>query len=80
VAGIDFYTGDKFPKWKGNLLVTSLAHQKFIRLEIGGRAVKRQEIVFQRAGRLRDVRCFDDGYVYLIFDQPEKIARLVPAG
>jgi glucose/arabinose dehydrogenase len=29
-------------------------------------------------GRIRDVRCFDDGFLYVIYDQ-DKIVRLVPA-
>jgi len=78
VCGIDFYSGDQFPQWQDNLLVTSLAHQKFIRLEIDGDQVKEQEIVFEKKGRIRDVEVTADGEVYVVFDQPGKIIRLKP--
>ena len=39
VSSIDFYVGDAFPKWKGNLLVGSLAAQELRRLEIEGTSV-----------------------------------------
>jgi glucose/arabinose dehydrogenase len=42
--------------------------------------VAHQEMLLQGQGRIRDVRCFDDGFVYVIYDQPGKIVRLVPAG
>lgn len=81
VAGIDFYFGDGFPAWNGNLFVTGLAHRKVIRLEIDDQnRVTHQEILLENSGRLRDVRSFGDGYVYLVYDDPGKVVRLVPAG
>lgn len=80
VAGMDFYFGDKFPEWNGNLFVTGLAHQKAIRLEIDGQnKVTHQEMILEGSGRLRDVRSFDDGFLYLVYDNPGKVVRLVPA-
>lgn len=80
VAGMDFYFGDTFPNWDGSLFVTGLAHRKAIRLEIDdNNRVTHQEILLENTGRLRDVRCFDDGYVYLVYDDPGKVIRLVPA-
>ncbi len=80
VAGMDFYFGDRFPAWNGNLFVTGLAHQKAIRLEIdSNNQVTHQEILLEKSGRLRDVRSFDDGYLYLIYDDPGKVVRLVPS-
>lgn len=80
VCGMDFYTGDAFPKWKGNLFVTALAHEKLVRLELDGQKVARQEILLKGTGRIRDVRCFDDGCLYVIYDEPGRIVRLTPAG
>ena len=79
VCGMDFYSGDKFPAWKGNLFVSALALQKVIRVAISGGKVTQQEDLLERTGRIRDVRCFDDGFVYVIYDEPGKIVRLVPA-
>jgi glucose/arabinose dehydrogenase len=78
VCGIDFYTGDKFPGWKGNLFAGALAHQKLTRVVIEGEKVTHQEIMLEGLGRMRDVRCFDDGFLYIVLDQG-RIIRLVPA-
>lgn len=81
ICGIDFYTGDKFPAWRNNLFVSALAHQKLLRLEIDEKTdrVTHQEALLERSGRIRDVRCFDDGFVYVVYDQPGKVIRLVPS-
>ena len=41
--------------------------------------ITKQEIVLQDTGRIRDVRSFDDGYLYVVYDKPGKVVRLVPA-
>ncbi len=79
VTGIDFYTGDKFPEWKGNLFAAALAHQKLVRMEIDGRKVTHQEILLERSGRMRDVRVLKDGLIYIVYDQPGRIVRIAPA-
>ena len=81
VAGIDFYFGDKFPEWNGNLFVTGLSHKKVIRVEINEQnEATHQEILLEKSGRLRDVRSFDDGFLYLVYDDPGKVVKLLPAG
>jgi glucose/arabinose dehydrogenase len=79
VSSVDFYMGDAFPKWKGNLLVGSLAAQELRRLEIDGTTVTKQEVLFKDVGRIRDVVVGPDGFVYLAMYGPDRIARLVPA-
>ena len=79
VSSIDFYVGDAFPKWSGNLLVGSLAAQELRRLEIEGARVTREEVLFKGVGRIRDVVVGPDGFVYLAMHGPDRIARLVPA-
>lgn len=78
VCGIDFYTGDQFPEWEGDLLVTSLAHQKFIRLALKKNKVWTEEILFAGKGRLRDVYVSPQGEVYVVFDKPGQVVKLVP--
>ncbi len=78
VCGMEFYTGKGFPKWEGNLFVAALAHAKVFRLRLDGEKVAHQEELLGGSGRVRDVRCFDDGFLYVIYDQG-KIVRLVPA-
>ena len=79
VCGMDFYTGDKFPNWKGNLFAATLAHQKLVRIVIDGEKVTEQEILLEKTGRMRDVACFDDGYIYILYENPGRVVRLVPA-
>lgn len=78
-CGMDFYNGDKFPQWKGNLFISALALQKVHRVTINGQKVAGEELLLERTGRIRDIRCFADGFVYVIYDEPGKIVRLVPA-
>ena len=79
VSSVAFYAGDKFPQWKGNILLGSLAFQELRRLELTGEKVTHQEVLFKDVGRLRDMVVGPDGYVYIAFNQPDRIARLVPA-
>lgn len=78
VCGIDFYEGDKFPRWRHNLLVTALAQEELRRVVIDGERVTHQEVLLKSIGRLRDVASGPDGYIYLAVNQPDRIVRLVP--
>lgn len=80
-SGMAFYTGDKFPKWRGNLFVGALKAQLLVRLELDGEKVVREERLLQGAlGRIRDVRVGPDGFIYLLTDESRAVlARLEPA-
>ena len=80
VCGLDFYTGDKFPKWKNDLLVGALAQQEIRRVRIEGKKVVSQEIIFKNVGRVRDVAMGPDGLIYVILNGPDRLVRLMPAG
>ena len=77
-CGLAVYHGTRFPKWEGNLFAGALAHQKIVRIKLEGEKVVEQEILLEKTGRVRDVLCFDDGYLYVLYEQPGRIARLVP--
>jgi glucose/arabinose dehydrogenase len=79
VCAIRFYTGDRFPGWKNDLLVTALAHQELRRLVIEGNKVVHQEVLFQGLGRVRNVAVGPDGHLYVVLNQPGRIVRVVPA-
>jgi glucose/arabinose dehydrogenase/mono/diheme cytochrome c family protein len=84
-AGITFYTGNKFPAWKGNMFVTGMVGQKLIRMEISGRQIVSQETVIADSGRVRDVKVGPDGFLYVLLQNMNgdakggSIIRLVPA-
>jgi glucose/arabinose dehydrogenase len=77
-SGLALYLGDKFPRWRGNLFAGGLASEKLVRMELSGAAVIEQEVVLKDTGRIRDVRAFDDGFLYIVYDEPGKVVRLVP--
>ncbi len=78
VCGLDFYTGDKFPKWKNDLLVGALAQQEVRRLRIVDNKVVSQEIILKNIGRVRDVAMGPDGLIYAILNAPDRLVRMVP--
>jgi glucose/arabinose dehydrogenase len=80
-SGMAFYTGNKFPKWRGSLFVGALKDQLLVRLQLDGENVVKEERLLTGAlGRIRDVRSGPDGYLYLLTDaSPGVIARLEPA-
>lgn len=79
-SGMAFYAGDKFPNWRGNLLVGALRDEMLVRLELDGEKVTREErLVKDAIGRIRDVRVGPDGYIYLLTDARNGVlARLEP--
>ena len=83
-SGLMIYTGDKFPAWRGNIFVGGLGGEQLSRLTVDGQTVLNEETLFQRMGRIRDVRQGSDGYIYLAIDDqrggPAGIVRLEPAG
>ena len=78
-SGLELYRGDKFPRWRGNLFAGGLVSQKLVRMELNGTEVTKQEVLLEGSGRIRDVRTFADGLLYLVYDDPGRIVRLVPA-
>jgi len=79
-SGMAFYDGDRFPNWRGNLLVGALRDEMLVRLELDGEKVTKEERLIRDAiGRIRDVRVGPDGYVYLLTDDRNGVlARLEP--
>ncbi len=80
-SGMAFYTGDKFPAWRGSVLVGALAGKLVSRLETDGNRVTGEERMLQQLGeRIRDVRQGPDGLVYLVTDSRNgRILRVKPA-
>jgi len=80
-SGMAFYTGDRFPQWKGNLFIGSLKFRLLVRLELDGdKVVKEERLLKDELGRIRDVRNGPDGYLYLLTDARNgQLVRLEPA-
>ena len=84
ISGLMFYTGDKFPNWKGNAFVGGMSadYKQLVRVSINGETVINREPLLVQDYRIRDVRQGPDGLVYLaidnIYGQPSPILRLEP--
>lgn len=75
-SGMDFYSGDKFPKWKGNLFLGCLSGEHLRRVVLDGRKVIKQEKLLEDLdARFRAVRQGPDGFLYFSTDDG-KITRI----
>lgn len=79
-SGATFYTGDKFPAWRGSLIVGALAGSLIARIEIkDGVVTGETRYLEKQSKRIRDVVQGPDGYLYLLTDEPDgALPRLVP--
>ncbi len=80
-AGFIFYTGDKFPKWKNNILLASLREQTLVRLVLDGDKIVKEERMLQKeiGQRLRSIVQGPDGLIYLATDEGKgKILQVSP--
>jgi aldose sugar dehydrogenase len=82
VSGMDFYTGDRFPHWTGDIFVGALAQQHLRRLVMDGDRVSDQDVLLADRGvRFREVATGPDGLLYLLTDEsPGQVLRLEPTG
>lgn len=76
-SAITFYTGDKFPEWKGNVILASLGDEHIRRLVMNGKKVGKQEELLKDLGwRFRNVRTGPDGNLWFSTDEG-KLGRLI---
>jgi glucose/arabinose dehydrogenase len=88
VSGLTFYTGDRFPQWKGNIFVGAMfagrsrgtGHVQRIVVNAAGRPINREPLLAELRQRIRDVRQGPDGLLYLLTDEDEgMLLRVEPA-
>ena len=78
-SGMLLYQGERFPQWRGDLLVGALVDREVRRLRLEAGAPVEEEALFDELeARVRDVRSGPDGLIYLLL--PDRIVRVVPAG
>lgn len=77
-SGLDFYFGDKFPEWKGDLFAGGLVLRQVRRIMFEGETIVGQETL-QFDKRIRDVRQGPDGYLYVLTDERNgQLLRIEP--
>jgi glucose/arabinose dehydrogenase len=88
VSGMAFYTGDRFPKWKGDVFVGALrtgeipgtGHLERILFNEKMEELRRESLLTELRQRIRDVRQGPDGLLYVVTDQKEgAVLRIEPA-
>ncbi len=79
-SGLAFVTSERYPGWKGSLLLGTLRGQALIRLTLeGDRVVDEQRLLEDLKLRIRDVRQGPDGWIYVLTDGPAaRLMRLQP--
>jgi glucose/arabinose dehydrogenase len=77
-SGLAFVSGDKYPAWKGSLLVGSLRFNHIARCTMKDNKVVSQEKILLNVGRTRNVEMGKDGYIYVSIEGPGTVFRLKP--
>ncbi|WP_374602511.1 PQQ-dependent sugar dehydrogenase [Niveibacterium sp.] len=68
-AGLMFYTGNRFPEWRGNAFFGALAGTALWRVALTGGQETSREKLFETLGqRIRCVKQGPDGWLYLLTD------------
>ena len=80
-SNIQFYKGEIFKDWYGDLIVSSLKFHMIIRLDLENNNVVNEEIIFRgckiykepchEIGRIRDIEIDKRGNIYIITDEPD---------
>jgi glucose/arabinose dehydrogenase len=70
-SGLLFYTGDKFPTWKGSLFIGALSGLQVQRIAFNqpGQAERRESLLVEMRSRFRDVEQGPDGFLYFTTEQ-----------
>jgi aldose sugar dehydrogenase len=79
-SGLAFVTSDRYPGWKGSLVLGALRSQALVRLTLDGHTVVKEDRYLQPLNaRIRDVRQGPDGLLYLLTDNADgRLIRLLP--
>jgi glucose/arabinose dehydrogenase len=88
LSGMAFYTGERFPAWRGNVFVGALrmgeipgtGHLHRVVFNAMGHEIRREMILTELHQRIRDVRQGPDGLLYVLTDaDPGALLVLEPA-
>jgi len=88
VSSIAFYTGDRLPKWKGDVFVTGMRYGEIpgtgqlhrILINKNLEELRREALLVDLRRRYRDVKQGRDGLLYLLTDEADAVMlRIEPA-
>ncbi len=76
-CGMTVVTSDKYPDWKGDLLVGSLKFNYVQHVSLKADKVVSRKTILEKIGRVRDIRQGPDGFIYVVVESG-KVVRIVP--
>lgn len=77
-AGMTMVTSDRYPAWKGDILIGALVKMHINHVDMDGSNVLSQEVMLQDIGRVRQVSQSPDGYIYAITQGTGLMVKLIP--
>jgi glucose/arabinose dehydrogenase len=87
ISGLAFYTGDRFPGWRGNAFVGAMfmgrtratGHVQRLVFNEKGLPIQREPILTELRQRIRDVRQGPDGLLYVLTEEdPGALLKIEP--
>lgn len=75
-----FYTGSKFPAWKGNMLMPTMS-KSVVRetFDAKGQPIAQELMLTELKQRFRDIRLGPDGFLYILTDETKgALLRIAP--
>lgn len=81
LSGLAFYTGDKFPAWKGSMFVGGLVGEQLQRIvfNLRGLPIRRDPLLWELGQRIREVQQGPDGLLYVLTDEEDgALLRIEP--
>jgi glucose/arabinose dehydrogenase len=80
-SGMQWYSGDAFPEWRGDLFVGGMVATALVRLTFeNDRVAGEEHLLADRGKRVRDVRQGPDGFLYVVTDEADgELLRISPA-
>jgi glucose/arabinose dehydrogenase len=81
-SGAVWYTGDRYPGWKGSLFIGSMQPGALVRVTVeNGRVTGEERYLAELGDRIRDVQQGPDGFLYIVTDEEDgRVLRVVPKG
>jgi aldose sugar dehydrogenase len=77
-CGLAFVKSEKFSSWNGNLLVGGLAGQYLSRVVLKDNQFVSEHKLFEKIGRIRNVKQGPDGNIYISVEAPGRIIQISP--
>ncbi|MEP1214037.1 MAG: PQQ-dependent sugar dehydrogenase [Marinobacter sp.] len=79
-SGMTLYTGDRFPRWQGDLLIGALVTRQVHRVRLEDGSAREVETLFgELEERIRAVETGPDGAVYLLTDSSDgRVLKVTP--